>query len=238
PAVNKAVASMEPVLAKTPIVKNLFTKVDDCIAVQPTRGYHALFLATNTTKFTCIDTGITNLLKSDLKKWREEVGTDLDTIAVARTDIEGLEGEVFQGASPEVIKAARKEAGLKPLSENRKIKAPYDENNPRHKQFTRHAEEMIANKFADAVDNLYENPLEVKGKLYLHQSNKTGVCGACKAGFGKNPKRFGVLYQLSKRYPNLEIVVSSEITDSTKITKKHFFIVKNGQQYEYPQNRR
>ncbi|MGA8944096.1 MAG: hypothetical protein WB502_15485 [Thermoactinomyces sp.] len=38
PAINKVVASMEPFLAKTPIVKNLFNKVDDCIAVRQTGG--------------------------------------------------------------------------------------------------------------------------------------------------------------------------------------------------------
>jgi hypothetical protein len=42
PVVNKAVASMEPVLAKTPIVKNVFNKVGDCVAVRQTGGYHAL----------------------------------------------------------------------------------------------------------------------------------------------------------------------------------------------------
>jgi hypothetical protein len=232
PVVNKAVASLEPVLAKTPIVKNIFNKVDDCVAVQPTRGYHALFLATNTTKFTCIDTGITNLLKSDLKKWREEVGTDLDTIAVARTDIEGLEGEVFKGASPEVIKAAKKEAGLKSLDEempDRPIKAPFK--NP---LFVNHAEEVVINKFVYAVDKKFKNPDDVKGKLYIHQSNNRGVCNNCKAGLGrsKNTNK-GVIYQLSKRYPNLEIIVSSEISEGGQATRKHFFIVKDGKQYKY-----
>ncbi|MBA4836657.1 hypothetical protein H1R82_08455 [Thermoactinomyces intermedius] len=235
PAVNKAVASMEPVLAKTPIVKNLFTKVDDCIAARQTGGYHAFFLVV---KPGCVDTGITDLLKSDLKKWRETVGTDLNTIAVARTDIEGLENKVFEGASTRVIEAAPPAAGLEPLDTNRKIKAPYDENNPFLKQYTNHAEEMIVNKFADAVDDLYPNPLDVKGKLYLHQSNPKGVCGACKAGFGKSSKRQGVLYQLSKWYPNLEIIVSSEVKEGQKVTKSHFFIVKDGKQYDYPEDRR
>ena len=42
PAINKAVASLEPVLAKTPIVKNVFNKVGDCVAVRQTGRYHAL----------------------------------------------------------------------------------------------------------------------------------------------------------------------------------------------------
>lgn len=110
-----------------------------------------------------------------MKKWRETVGTDLNTIAVARTDIEGLENKVFEGASTRVIEAAPPAAGLEPLDPNRKIKAPYDENNPFLKQYTNHAEEMIVNKFADAVDDLYPNLLDVNGKLYLHQSNPKGM---------------------------------------------------------------
>ncbi|MBA4551313.1 hypothetical protein H1043_05995 [Thermoactinomyces vulgaris] len=233
PAINKAVQQLEPVLAKTPIVKNIFNKVDDCFAVQPTRGYHALFLATN---IKCDYSGITDILKSDLKKWREEVGNDLDTIAVARTDIEGLEGEVFKGASPEVIKAAKKEAGLKSLDEempDRPIKAPF-----KSSQFKNHAEEMVINKFIARIEKLkkYANPEDVKGKFFIHQSNTTGVCAACKSGFGKSPRK-GILYQFSKKYPNLEIVVSSEIKEGNKVTKKHFFIIKNGKQYEYKYNK-
>jgi hypothetical protein len=229
PAINKAVASLEPVLAKTPIVKNVFNKVGDCVAVRQTGGYHAFFLAV---KPGCVDTGITDLLKSDLKKWRETVGTDLNTIAVARTDIEGLEGEVFKGASPSVIKNAPEVAGLKPLDEempNRPIKAPFK--NPKARN---HAEEMVINKFIKAVENKYSNDLDVKGKLYIHQSNPDGVCPNCKSGLSQNPYAAkGVLYQLSKKYPNLEIIVSSEIDEGRKVTKRHFFIVKDGKQYKY-----
>ncbi|MGA8944097.1 MAG: hypothetical protein WB502_15490 [Thermoactinomyces sp.] len=143
----------------------------------------------------CIDTGLTDILKSDLKKWRKTVGTELDTIAVARTDIEGLESEVFQGASPEVIKAAPKEAGLKPLDEempDRIIKAPFE--GKKSQRFTRHAEEMVINKFINAVDKKYQNPQDVKGKLYIHQSNNGGVCSNCKSGFGRNPMPLKVYY--------------------------------------------
>ena len=212
PAINKAVASLEPVLAKTPIVQNVFNKVGDCVAVRQAGGYHAFFLAV---KPGCVDTGITDLLKSDLKKWRETVKTDKHTIAVGRTDIKGLEDEVFQGASPSVIKAAPEEAGLKPLDPKdptRKIRSPY-ENFP---YANRHAEEMVIDKFVKKVDAIYSKPQDVKGKLYIHQSNPDGVCGYCKAGLA-NPKakNKGIFYQLSVEYPNLEIFVTTEITDKT-----------------------
>jgi len=135
-----------------------------------------------------------------------------------------LENEVFKGASPEVLKVAPPEAGLKPLDPNRKIKAPFK--SPR---FTRHAEEMVINEFVKAVDAKFPNPLDVKGKLYIHQSNTKGVCSACKSGLGRSPNK-GVLHQLSKRYPNLEIHVSSEIKEGSKVTKSHFFVLKNGKQ--------
>ncbi|MBH8609420.1 hypothetical protein [Thermoactinomyces sp. CICC 10521] len=222
PAINKAAFSLEPLLTKTPIVKNLFKSTTNCVALNQVRGYFAVATP-------CINTG---LLENDLKNLREKVGTDIDTIAVGRTDVKGLEGIVFEGASPRVIKEAPPEAGLKPLDEempNRPIKAPF---NP---PYDRHAEEMVINKFVEKVDALYPNPQDVKGKLYIHQSNSDGVCPACKSGLGRNPNtNKGILYQLSKRYPNLEIIVSSEIEEGAKITKKHFFMVKNGKQYKYP----
>ncbi|MBA4541605.1 hypothetical protein H1164_01620 [Thermoactinomyces daqus] len=93
---------------------------------------------------------------------------------------------------------------------------------------------MVINDFVQKVDAKFPNRLDVKGKLYIHQSNPTGVCSSCKSGLGKNPNAMdGILSQLSKRYPNLEIVVSSEVNQGAKVTKKHFFIVKNGKQYPY-----
>jgi hypothetical protein len=222
-------------------VKTAFKNAEKCFSYQQsTRGYYAAIQFPNC--FHSPDAGgdsgtglihnkkissIDKVLKQDLENLREKVGTDIDTIAVGRTDIEGLEDVVFEGASPEVMKVAPKEAGLKPLDPNRKIKAPFD--SPR---FTRHAEEMVINQFVDAVDAKFPNPLDVKGKLYIHQSNPRGVCPACKSGLGKS-KADGVLLQLSKRYPNLEIIVSSETQEGKKVTMSHFFVLKNGKQYKY-----
>lgn len=144
----------------------------------------------------CIDTGITDVLKSDLKKWREKVSTDKHTIAVGRTDIEGLEGEVFEGASPGVIKAASKEAGLESLDikyPNRTIKAPY-----RSPRLTRHAEEYLMAEFEEAVKKARLNPKEVSGKLYIHQSNPRGACPACIAGINNSKAGKGIFSQFSK----------------------------------------
>lgn len=227
PVVNKAFGSLELVLARTPIVKNLITKVDDCVAVRQTGGYHAFFLAVNPN---CIDTGITDVLKSDLKKWREKVSTDKHTIAVGRTDIEGLEGEVFEGASPGVIKAASKEAGLESLDikyPNRTIKAPY-----RSPRLTRHAEEYLMAEFEEAVKKAELNPKAVYGKLYIHQSNPRGACPACIAGIKNSKAGKGIFFQFSKIYPNLEIIVTSEIVEGKRAVGKQFFVLKNGKYIE------
>jgi hypothetical protein len=178
-------------------VKTAFKNAEKCFSYQQsTRGYYAAIQFPNC--FHSPDAGgdsgtglihnkkissIDKVLKQDLENLREKVGTDIDTIAVGRTDIEGLEDVVFEGASPEVMKVAPKEAGLKPLDPNRKIKAPFK--NP----FERHAEEMVINQFVEAVEAnpKYKNPLDVKEKLYIHQSNTTGVCSACKSGLGTNP---------------------------------------------------
>jgi hypothetical protein len=219
PAVNKAASSLEPLLAKTPIVKNLFKSATNCVALNQERGYFAV--ATS-----CINT---KLLENDLAAYRNKLNVPkTETVAVGRTDIKGLEKEVFEGASPQVLK----EAGLPDLDTlmpNRPIKSPFGLDKAKN-----HAEEMVINDFVQKVDAKFPNRLDVKGKLYIHQSNPTGVCSSCKSGLGKNPNAMdGILSQLSKRYPNLEIVVSSEVNQGAKVTKKHFFIVKNGKQYPY-----
>jgi hypothetical protein len=227
PAINKAVQQLEPVLAKTPIVKNIFNKVDDCFAVQPTRGYHALFLATN---IKCDYSGITDILKEDLKNLRGKVGHNKHTIAVARTDVKGLEDRLFKGASPGAIKKASKEAELVPLDEkypNRSIKSPFDS-----PQMSRHAEEYVMAEFEAAVKEAKLNPKEVSGKIYIHQSNPRGACPACIAGITNPDAKSGIFLEFSKMYPKLEIVVTSEIVEGKKAVGRQFFRLKNGKYIE------
>ena len=143
-----------------------------------------------------------------------------ETIAVGKTDVKGLEDFTFEGASPGV----RKEAGLPSLDEimpNREIQAP--RLNP---LFTRHAEEDVANQFIEAVNRSGLKPEEVTGTLRIHQSNPTGVCTACFQGINNPKVPPGVLKQLSQKYPNLIIEVTSE---GAEINGRMNFILKNGE---------
>lgn len=175
---------------------------------------------------TSIDIG-----KKDLdalrKKWKVP---ETDTVAVGKTDIPELKNFTFEGGSPEV----RKEAGLPTLDEvspNREFKAPYDyKANPRLAQFTRHAEEGVLNEFDEAIKRTDIKPKDVSGTLYVHQSNPRGVCNKCTKGLIKSfPKdKCGIFYQASKKYPNLTIVVTSEVDTSVKVNGLISFILKDG----------
>lgn len=165
--------------------------------------------------------------KTDLDVLRNKLGVpETDTIAVGKTDVKGLEGITFEGQSPKV----RSEAGLPDLDEiwaGRNIKSPG--NNP---LFTRHAEEVLANDFDRAVIEAGINPKDVSGVLKIHQSNPTGVCRKCIQGLANDNVSPGVLKQLSLKYPNLRIEVTSEILPDVKVTGKSNFVIQNGQYVE------
>ena len=165
--------------------------------------------------------------KTDLDALRNKLGVpETDTIAVGKTDVKGLEGVTFEGQSPKV----RSEAELPDLDEiwaGRNIKSPG--NNP---LFTRHAEEVLANDFDRAVIEAGINPQDVSGVLKIHQSNPTGVCRKCIQGLANDNVSPGVLKQLSLKYPNLRIEVTSEILPDVKVTGKSNFVIQNGQYVE------
>lgn len=153
----------------------------------------------------------------DIDKYRNELGNPihpqknvpLDTVAVGKTDIPGLEGFVFKGASPKV----RKMAKLPTLDEQypaRLIKAPWNTHKRGYGQFTRHAEEGVIAEFEKAVNSIGLKPEEVKGTLYIHQSNKDGVCPHCTKGVFESSNSKGIFKQLTEKYPNLNIVVTSD----------------------------
>ena len=149
-----------------------------------------------------------------------------ETVAVGKTDVAGLEDLTFVGGSPKV----RKEADLPDLDEampNRNIKAP--SNNP---LFTRHAEEGVLNEFDAAVMQKGLNPEEVTGTLRLHQSNPSGVCRKCYQGLANDKVPAGVLKQLSQRYPNLTIIVTSETNEAVKVTGRLELNIRNGKYIE------
>jgi hypothetical protein len=158
-------------------------------------------------------------LNSLRKKWNVP---ETDTIAVGKTDIKGLENLTFEGGSPKV----RKEAGLPDLdniSPNRPIQS-----SGKLPSATRHAEEGVANQFVDAVEKAGIKPEDVTGTLKIHQSNTSGVCPTCLSGLGNPNKPSGVIKQLSEKYPNLTIEVTSEIAESAKVNGRLNFKVLDG----------
>ncbi|WP_051614132.1 eCIS core domain-containing protein [Paenibacillus sp. UNC217MF] len=171
--------------------------------------------------------GDIELGKNDLdtlrKKWSVP---ETDTIAIGRTDVKGLEGKSFEGGSPVV----RKEAGLPDLDDimpDRPIQAPR-----KSPQFTRHAEEGVINDFVAAVEKAGLKPEEVKGTFYIHQSNTKGVCTACIQGISNPNVKPGIFMQLSQKYPNLIIKVTSEVEEGVKAAGKLDFILKGGKLIE------
>ena len=161
--------------------------------------------------------------KDDLTTVRTRLGVPkTETVAVGKTNVKGLEKITFEGQSPKV----RKEAGLPDLDEvwrNRNIKAPGQ--NP---LFTRHAEEVLANSFDKAVIEAKIKPEDVRGVLKIHQSNPSGVCRKCIQGLDNDIVKPDVLKQLSLKYPNLRIEVTSEVLPNVKVSGKSNFVIMNG----------
>lgn len=167
-------------------------------------------------------------LLSQLQSLRETLGvTKLDesgktvggVIGVAKTDIPGLENELFKGASPEVRKQsdqeARKNAGLNDQPAPGSIVSPGKIASARN-----HAEQDLANQIANAIEskiasqNLTNEDLVGK-TVFMHIDQQ--VCSTCKQGLSNPKVEPGVLKQLSDKYPNLKIVVTAEGTDDKLI---------------------
>ncbi|MED3965856.1 ribonuclease YeeF family protein [Niallia taxi] len=172
----------------------------------------------------------TVLKDSDLDDIRAEWKVpETHTIAVGKAaDIPGLEDKVFKGGSIKV----RREAGLKDLDDifpDRDIQAPYSQTNPRHIQFLKHAEEGVIAEFDAAIKELGIDPNDVKGTIYMHQSNPTGVCSICTQGISNPKKAAGIFKQFTDKYPNLSIVVTTQVKDGVRVSGKQEFVLQNGQ---------
>ena len=173
--------------------------------------------------FDGVDNPKITLGKADLdvlrKKWNVP---ERNTVAVGKTDVPELEGIIFEGGSP----AVRKEAGLPNYdisNPNRAIKS-----SGKIPSATRHAEEVVANEFVEAVEKAGLKPEDVVGILRIHQSNPSGVCPTCLSGLGNPKKAAGVIKQLSLKYPNLIIEVTSETIEGAKVNGRLAFKVKSG----------
>ncbi len=106
---------------------------------------------------------------------------------------------------------------------NRPIKSPSS-----HPLSTRHAEEGVINEFILEVERVGLKAEEVTGTLNLHQSNPKGACTTCIQGIVNPNVKPGLFMQLSKRYPELTIKLSSETVEGVKPAGKLSFILKNG----------
>ena len=133
---------------------------------------------------------------------------------------------MFEGGSP----AVRKAAGLQDID----IIYPYRpiKSSGKIPSATRHAEEVVANEFVKSVEKIGLKPENVVGTLRIHQSNPKGVCPTCLSGLGNPIKDSGVIKQLSLKYPNLLIDVTSETVEGIKPNGRLAFKVKNGQYVE------
>jgi hypothetical protein len=140
------------------------------------------------------------------------VPANLDTLAVARTDIPELAGLTFQGASREVRALA-----------NIPSPPPYYVAPVTHARAQEHAEQDIVNAFRDAVTQRRLTSSQVKGALRIHISESTGVCTNCRQR-ADSPTGPGVLTQLSLDYRDLTIRVTWIEEDA----KLHGFIMVDG----------
>ncbi|WP_260442753.1 pre-toxin TG domain-containing protein [Listeria booriae] len=231
----------------TTVAKNLdFGRVR--VVADPISGTRVMFdAAENTHRFENMAKGLFSgsdeVLESagkhatDIKVGPEDLSTlrdrwkvpETDTIAAGKTDVKGLEDMVFEGGSPKV----RKEAGLPDLDElmpDRAIRAPYDSANSRLAQFTKHAEEGVLNEFDIAVQKLGVKPEEVEGVLKIHQSNPNGVCNKCTKGLINSfpESESGIFYQFSTKYPNVTVMVTSEIDETIKARDILEFTLRDG----------
>ncbi|MDD9149078.1 hypothetical protein OYT88_10995 [Sporolactobacillus sp. CQH2019] len=159
---------------------------------------------------------------------RKELGVpERNTVAVGKARIEG-NNEIIDltGTSPRVRQDA-KLPSLDDIAPNRDIKAPTTVAMNRN-----HAEEELFYHFDEAIKSRGISPKSVKGELYIHQSNKAGVCPTCLQGI-KNPNKApGVFKQFSDKYPNLIIIVTSEGSDGVKAFGRQNFVLKAGKYIE------
>ena len=109
------------------------------------------------------------------------------------------------------------------------IQAPYSLTTPRHIQFLKHAEEGVIAEFAAAIKELGIDPNDVKGTIYMHQSNPTGGCSICTQGITNPKKAAGIFKQFTDKYPNLSIVVTTQVKDGVRVSGKQEFVLQNGQ---------
>jgi len=158
--------------------------------------------------------------RADLDAYRARLGVpdDIHTIAVGRTDVPGLENEIFEGASPSV----RQAAGL-PHATRGDIKSPAPLTRDQE-----HAEEDLFNRFKRRVEDRRLKQSDFEGRtLTIHVSNPIGVCSWCRAGLDSDALP-GVLKQLSTLYRQLTIHVTVETEPGITPSSPTDFTIRDG----------
>lgn len=138
---------------------------------------------------------------------------DLQTVAIARTTVPGLENWTIKGGSA----AVRRSAGLPPMMEE-----PYKPATSDFREYG-HAEQDVVNQFRRAVDDLRLRPADLDGHvLVIRISNPGGVCRGCRRGLNGQDAA-GVLKQLSDDYPGLTIRLETPIRSRNFVVKRGGF---------------
>ena len=142
----------------------------------------------------------------------------LDTVAVGRTNVPGLEGITFKGASPGVWKKAGQ-----PVPPPAKYESPSLLARDR-----RHAEGGIFNRFDQEVQERGLRPSDIEGKLVIHVSNPKGVCPSCRWGLDNPKARAGIIKQFSRDYPKLTIEFSVATEPGIRTMGPSRFTIRDG----------
>ncbi len=119
--------------------------------------------------------------------------TEGGTIAVGRTDLEGLQSRLFDGASAEA-------GGT--------VHPRYQPANP---IYPGHAEQNLLGRVADAIEELGLTGSQIEGKTLYIRVEQT-VCSSCRAGIFNTVENPGVILQFSREFPQLTIEVTAANT--------------------------
>jgi len=138
----------------------------------------------------------TTTLAEELQSLRQAQGQG-GMVGVARTDLPGLEGTTFRGASPR--------AGG-PIEPGGSITSP----NP-NSLFRLHAEQDLVNQIDRTIQGARLTPEQMVGKT-VNMLIEERVCNICRQGLGGTEVPPGVLKQLSDKYPNITFVVRNQTT--------------------------
>ncbi len=142
-------------------------------------------------------------LVDELENIRKELGKPKTgngggTAGVAKTDLPGLEEQLFVGASPRALQDAPTDVAKKAGP----VKDPTIKSPAKLKRGQGHAEEVLVNKIDKAITSAKLTPEQMKDKMVWMHIEQV-VCATCKSGLGDPKKSTGVLKAISQKYPEI-----------------------------------